>query len=175
MDYNPGLYTPQFVQQEGVHCSGFINVLRMAVGLAPIGLTGAYGEYLWGNGGIPYDNDAPGIPGALVCKPWTPGTGPSAAEGHVALYVSEHQLIEATPYGGVVEGNYDYDVNNWADWEVYGLMPDVDYDGVDDYIAAAVPSPWLSPDDQGYMMVNGARWKSNGWCWMPESWHPPVH
>ena len=54
--------------------------------------------------------------------------------GHISIYADEHTLIQATDgqgsWAGVHEGEQDYDAG-WANYWLYGLMPDVDYDGVD--------------------------------------------
>lgn len=125
MDADPEKYTPAFVRREGVHCSGFINLVRAACGLEPVGLTKAYYDWLYEDGEW-FDPSAPGVPGAICVHPWEEGL----TEGHVALYTGDHTIIQAEPTGGVWEGDTDYGSHAWADYWLYGLMPDVDYGNV---------------------------------------------
>lgn len=152
MDWqSPGYYNPDYVSGEGVHCAGFVNLARMECGLSSIGLTSDWALYLWNNGGSSFDPGNPGIPGAVCCKPWTPGTQPGVAEGHIALYTAEHTLIQAVPGWGVYEGEQDYDSYTWAGYEVYGLMPDVDYSAEGVIEDAGWWSPvrvWFNEDTQ---------------------------
>lgn len=128
MDWqSPGYYDPGYVMSEGVHCSGFVNLVRMECGLEPIGLTKAYEDWAWANGGASFDPSTPGKPGAICVKGWQPGTAPGVAEGHVAIYIGEHELIQASPGLGVNEGATDYDTYWWAQYAAYLEMPDVDY------------------------------------------------
>lgn len=168
---NPGDYTPGYVQSEGVHCAGLVNLARMECGLPPIGLTKQYGDWLWNEGtGEVFNPDpnSPGVPGAICVRPWDPGSG---AEGHVAIYTDAHTLIQAVLNPGVYEGEQDYDSYQWAGYTSYGLMPDVDYSGVADWGNTNKEEVWyVAIDAEGYMRVKGPDW-SGGWYDAGWKWH----
>jgi hypothetical protein len=106
-------------------------------------------------------------------RPWTPGTGPGVAEGHVAIYTDAHTLIEAVGNPGVYEGEQDYDSYEWAGYTTYGLMPDVDYSGVEDWGDTNQSATWyVAVDSQGYLRVNGPD-RSGGWWDAGWKWHGP--
>ncbi len=170
---DPGYYYPGYVYSEGVHCAGLVNLARMECGLTPIGLTKQYGDWLWNEGTGEYfnpDPNSPGVPGAICVKPWDPYTG---AEGHVAIYTDAHTLIQAVLNPGVYEGEQDYDSYNWAGYTTYGLMPDVDYDGLEiqgnDNLQATA---YVAVDAQGYLRLNGPDW-SGGWWDAGWKWNNP--
>jgi hypothetical protein len=177
MDWlNPGDYMPGYVQSEGVHCAGLVNLARMECGLQPVGLTKAYSEWLWSSGkgeSFNPDPNTPGVPGALCVKPWEPGTPPGQSEGHIAIYTDAHTLIQAVVNPGVYEGEQDYDSYAWAGYTTYGLMPDVDYSGVADRGNINKEDVWyVAVDSEGYMRVKGPDW-SGGWYDAGWKWHAP--
>jgi len=167
MDWqNPGYYNPGFVASEGVHCSGFINLVRMECGLEPIGLTRAYEDWMWANGGESFDPFTPGQVGAICVRGWTPDTAPGVSEGHVALYVGEHELIHASPGLGVNRGMTDIETYWWAQYAVYGLMPDVDYSEAPEREPGTEPETaevvnWFGIGADGVVRLGGD-W-SRGW------------
>lgn len=172
MDFNPDLYTPEFYFSEGGHCSGYVNLVCQAVGLEPGGLTGWWADHAWKNGGEPFDVDRAGRPGAIAVKGWTPGSAPGVAEGHIVIYTGEYEIIHCTPGRGVVEGDTDYGTFPWAQYEVYFEPPWLDF--CDSSEISVQSSPWIAPDHNGHLVLNGSGWARHGWFWVPESWHPPT-
>jgi cell wall-associated NlpC family hydrolase len=157
-----------------VMCSDLVNWARQECGLAAIGGTPAYYDFLMGGGTAEaFDPTTPGVPGAICVNPgiWRGGYG----QGHVAIYTDEHTLIEATDgtgsFAGVNEGEQDYDSHQWAGYWLYGLMSDVDY-------SESIPEPdpghggvvtdpsvnWFAIDSNGWVRLGGpdADW-SGGW------------
>lgn len=171
MDFAPGYYTPSYFHSEGAHCAGFVNLACQACGLYPGGLTRWWTDHAWTNGGVAFDPSTPGRPGAMAIRGWTHGTGVGVAEGHIVIYVGEHEIIHCTPGRGVVEGDTDYGTHEWADYEVYFEPPWLDFSDADSVTVQS--SPWVAPDKNGRLVLNGEDWKKNGWFWVPESWHPP--
>lgn len=185
MDWQkPGYYDPSFVMSEGVHCAGYVNIVRMACGLEPVGLTKAYEDWAWANGGVAFDSDAPGKAGAICVKGWQPGTAPGVAEGHIAIYTTEHDLIHASPGFGVHESGTDIDTYWWAQYAVYLEMPDLDYSGGTDNAtdttpprgapgrAPGTPWQWLAIDAEGWARFDGPDY-SRGWFDTQWQWHEP--
>jgi hypothetical protein len=122
------------MDQAGVMCSDLVNYARMYCGLEPVGGCPAYYDWLVSNGtGGTFDPSTPGVAGAICVNPG-PWRGDNVlAQGHISIYTDEHTLIQATDgqgsWAGVHEGEQDYDAG-WANYWLYGLMPDVQYGGV---------------------------------------------
>lgn len=169
-DY-PGSVPPRWwFNANGTMCSDLINYARMDNGLEYIGGTPAYYDWLYATGEW-FDSSAAGVPGALCVNPgvWRGGEG----QGHISLYTDERTLIQATDgtgdFAGVNEGEQDYDSHRWANYWLYGLMPDVDYSA---YLGeGAAPTPedlaiqrprWLSIDKDGWQRADGPDW-ARGW------------
>lgn len=175
--------TRTHMDQVGVMCSDLVNYARMECGLEPVGGTPAYYDWLLSNEtGVNFDPATPGLPGAICVNPG-PWRGDTVLpQGHIAIYTDEHTLIQATDgegsWAGVHEGEQDYDAG-WANYWLYGLMPDVIYEGVVDVPDMAVapeeipsvdpdPNPdpaervnWYGINGQGYVILGGSQEK--GW------------
>lgn len=151
-EYPYGPPPPSWVYANGIHCADYISYARQLCGLPAIGGTGDYQDWLEANGGETFDPSTPGVPGALCVHRYEGPYG--SAQGHVAMYTDEHTLIQATSMYGVNEGEQDYDSHQWANYYIYGLMPDVDYSGSGE-ISAPAPSDRLI-------------WQKYGW-WTYES------
>jgi cell wall-associated NlpC family hydrolase len=153
-----------------VMCSDLVNFARQECGLAAIGGTPAYYDWLLSTGtGIAFDPTTDSVPGAICVNPgvWRGGSG----QGHVAIYTDEHTLIEATDPAGVWEGEQDYDSHQWAAYWLYGLQPDVDYSESikepDPGYGGVVTDPsinWFGIGDDGIVRLGGKNvdW-SRGW------------
>ena len=167
-DYPDSAPPVWYMRQNGTMCSDLINWARMYCGLPAIGGTPAYYDWLYA-GGEWFDPSVDGVAGALCVNPgiWRGGAG----QGHVALYSGAHTLIQATDgvgsFAGVNEGEQDYDSHGWANYWLYGLMPDVDYseyidDAPDPVPALSGPPRWVSIDRDGWYRADGPDW-SKGW------------
>src|SRR5215217_5701408 len=117
----------------GVMCADLINFALEDNGLRPGGGTQAFGDYLVNTSG--FDPGSPGEPGAIAYRPYR---GPElGAQGHIALYVDEHTLIQALGgiqprFFGVTDRFTDKETYSWGGntlFTVYGFLPGVDYSG----------------------------------------------
>lgn len=158
----------------GTMCSDLVNAARMECGLESIGGTPAYYDWLLSAGtGEAFDPSTEGVPGAICVNPgvWRGGSG----QGHIACYTDSRTLIQATDgqgnFAGVNEGEQDYDSYKWANYWLYGLMPDVDYS---EYIEPVQPGHenvvidpsvnWFAIASDGVVRLGGENvdW-SGGW------------
>jgi hypothetical protein len=122
------------MDEVGVMCSDLVNWARMECGLPPVGGCPAYYDWLLSNGAGAFDASTPGVAGAICVNPG-PWRGDTVlAQGHISIYTDEHTLIQATDgqgsWAGVHQGEQDHDAG-WANYWLYGLMPDVNYEGVE--------------------------------------------
>lgn len=118
-----GKYDKAYVMREGINCTGLLNRARMECGLAPIGGTGHWADWIWANGGQTFSADTPGQRGAICVHKFEDGI----SEGHIAVYWDDEYLIQSESSGGVHRNEHHTTSHAWAQYEVYGLMPDVDY------------------------------------------------
>lgn len=170
----------EHMDQVGVMCSDLVNYARMECGLEPVGGTPAYYDWLLANGtGQAFDPSTPGVPGAICVNPG-PWRGDNVlAQGHISIYTDEHTLIQATDgkgsFAGVNEGEQDTDAG-WANYWLYGLMPDVSYETRDagdmpvppseiPSVATEVEVNWHAITSEGWWRLGGkdVDW-SGGWC-----------
>jgi hypothetical protein len=118
------------LQQVGVMGSDLINYALEANGRPPGGGTGTFENYLvrkW-----PFDPASPGQAGAIALRPYE-GPAPSQ-QGHIALYLGEHQIIQSIPSAGVTAQYTDEETYAWAaqgwpqyGFTIYGLLRGVQY------------------------------------------------
>ena len=114
----------------GVMGSDLINFALQTNGLPPGGGTGAFANYLVN--ALDFDPHSPGQPGAIAFRPYS---GPRLdQQGHLALYVGEHQLIQALPSTGVTDQYTDQETYSWSSqgypqygFTVYGFLRGVRY------------------------------------------------
>lgn len=130
-DYGYGAPSRDYFDTHGIMCSDLVNFARMDNGLPPVGGTPAYYDWLLSNGtGEYFDPASPGVAGAICVNPGPWRGDYVLSQGHMSLYTDEHTLIQATDgigaWAGVHEGEQDYNAG-WANYWLYGLMPDVDY------------------------------------------------
>lgn len=113
------------VQSTGVMCSDLINFALQWNNLPAVGGTAAWASAVedWDY----FDVNAAKQPGMIAVK----GYASDWAQGHIALYVSEHQLIQSINYPGVTAAYDDYTTYQWAqcDFDYMGYIPGVDYSG----------------------------------------------
>lgn len=121
--YITGSTDTAYVYREGINCAGLLNLALRKCGLPPAGGTGSIGDYLIEL--EDFDVNSPAVPGAIALRPWGGGVA-NLEEGHVAIFVNEHSLIQAD-HRGVNEYDTDYDSQSWAGFTVYGKLPGVDY------------------------------------------------
>ena len=117
---------PWHLQNVGVMGSDLINFALERNGLPPGGGTVTFAHYLIRTGG--FDPDTPGEPGAIAFRPYE-GPG-QTQQGSIALYVGEHQLIQAIPEAGVTDAYTDQETHSWGAqhrFTVYGFLPGVSY------------------------------------------------
>jgi len=114
------------VQNVGVMGSDLINYALESNGLPPGGGTVTFAHYLVRTGN--FDPSTPGQPGAIAFRPYS---GPGLdQQGHIALYVGEHQLIQALPQAGVTDQYTDEETHSWGaqyHFTLYGFLPGVRY------------------------------------------------
>lgn len=110
----------------GVNSSDLLNFALEANGLPPGGGTQAFANYLVNT--VAFDPASPGQRGAIAFRPYE---GPAVAQqGHVALYVDEHKLIQAIPGMGVTDQYTDQATYSWGAqyaFTIYGFLPGVQY------------------------------------------------
>jgi hypothetical protein len=129
------------LQNVGVMGSDLINYALERNGLPPGGGTVTFANYLVRT--LDFDPSTPGQMGAIAFRPYS---GPAPYEqGHLALYVGAHQLIQALPGGrdfpwsesggGVTDQYTDQQTYSWGSpmgfpqygFTVYGFLPGVRY------------------------------------------------
>ena len=130
----------------------------------------------WGNDYLvdarSFDPDAPGEPGAVCLATF----GGNNGEGHIAIYVDEHTLIQSLTTTGVTDQFTDIQTHVWPEcgFEIYGHIPGVDYSGGKEdgngSNEAAAPPRWLSIDRDGWLRADGEDW-SRGWYDRQWNWH----
>lgn len=140
------------IKSYGVMCSDLVSWA-----LEYNGLPSCYGtEYLayYLENQQPFDPSTPGEPGAICLRPYS---GPALADqGHVAIYVDEHTLIQSLYTPGVTDAYTDAETYSWGgstEFTIYGYLPGVDYSG------AAQPDNVVSP------------WVRNGWYQVEDNWN----
>ena len=121
---------PWHLQNVGVMGSDLINFALERNGLPPGGGTVTFAHYLVNT--LDFDPSTPGQPGAVAFRPYS---GPALEQqGHLALYVGTHQLIQAIPSAGVTDEYSDQETYAWSSqgypqyrFTVYGFLPGVRY------------------------------------------------
>jgi len=149
----------------GVMCADLINFALQDNGLRPGGGTQAFGDYLENTSG--FDPDTPGEPGAIAYRPYRGAA--LGAQGHIALYVDEHTLIQALAgtqprFFGVTDQFSDKETYNWGGntlFTVYGFLPGVDYsgrpkDGTTTHAPNTYPGDTASPKEVAHWMASVA-------------------
>lgn len=131
----------------GVECADLVCFAQRDNGLASGGGTEAFAEVLVNQ--QPFDPSIPGEPGAIAYKPYS---GPALADqGHIAIYVDEHTLVQALFRDGVNDFYTDAETYSWGggtEFTIYGYLPGVDYgDGTEE--------PPVEEDE--------ATWRTYGW------------
>lgn len=128
------------IKEVGVMCSDLVSYALERCGLPPCYGTENLAYYLENQ--QPFDPSTPGQPGAICLRPYT---GPALADqGHVAIYVDEHTVIQALVTPGVTDSYTDTQTYSWGgstEFTVYGLLPGVDYSGTEEK-----PSSVLTPE-----------------------------
>jgi hypothetical protein len=151
----------------GVMCADLINFALEDNGLRPGGGTQAFGDYLVNTSG--FDPDSPGEPGAIAYRPYR---GPElGAQGHIALYVDEHTLIQALGgrqprFFGVTDQFTDKETYSWGGntlFTVYGFLPRVDYSGPSrngaTHASETYPGDTATPKEVAHWMAHVAHKK----------------
>ena len=117
---------PWHLHNVGVMGSDVLNFALEANGLPPGGGTVTFAHYLVRTGN--FSPDTPGEPGAVAYRPYS---GPDLdQQGHLALYVGGHQLIQALPTAGVTDQYTDQETHSWGAqyrFTIYGFLPGVSY------------------------------------------------
>jgi hypothetical protein len=153
------------VNGPGVMCSDLVNWAIEDNGLYAIGGTGAWAQAMveW----VDFDPDQPGEPGAIAVKDYT---GPYY-QGHIAIYIDEHTLIQSLITPGVVEDYTDAATWGWGgetQFQWYGKIPGVSYES-GDTSGPIVPesTAWIAWGADGKATVNGSD-ISRGWRWVAD-------
>lgn len=156
-----GKYSVDYIMREGVNCVGLLNWARMECGLDPIGGTGHWYDWLWDNSEW-FDPSTPGERGAVVVHQYEEGI----SEGHIAVFVDDQYLIQSESTNGVWAGEHQVHSNNWAGYQLYAKMPDVDYSGAKSDVDITENSkPYMAIDSDYNFVYNGHDW-SKGWWWL---------
>lgn len=124
----------------GVMCADLINFALQWNNLPAVGGTEAWANAIVG--WEPFDVNKPKAPGMVAVKPYASDW----AQGHIALYTGEHQLIQSINYPGVTEGYDDHETYAWrqCDFDWLGYIPGVEYLGGDgEQPTSAVLTPEL--------------------------------
>ena len=123
---------PWHLHNVGVMGSDLINYTLMGNGLPPGGGTGSFADYLVNTS--PFDPSSPGQMGAIALRPYQ---GPHD-DGSIALYFTQHRVLQSIPSEGVTDRYTDEETYSWASqgyprygFTLYGFLPDVSY-----------PPPW---------------------------------
>lgn len=139
------------VDGPGVMCSDLVSWAMMRNDLDPVYGTENLAYILEDQ--QPFDPSTPGEPGAICLRPYS---GPALRDqGHVAIYVDEHTVIQSLWTPGVTDAYTDAETWGWggaSEFTTYGFLPGVSYGSV-----AA------SEQDESEPM-----WKKYGW-WEYES------
>jgi len=157
------------LQYYGVMCSDLVNWALVDNGLSPGGGTAAFADYLVDTSY--FDPTTPGVPGAIALSPYqSPEVG---YQGHIAIYVDEHYLIQALHTPGITDQFTDAESYSWGGdtaFTTYGFLPGVDYSGsVSTTASASVSTPPAKPELPNWFGVGkdgvvrlGGDW-SKGW------------
>ena len=120
---------PWHLHNVGVMGSDLVNYALERNALPPGGGTVTFAHYLVNT--LDFDPDSPGQPGAVAFRPYS---GPGLEQqGHIALYIGQHQLIQALPYwdAGVTVDYTDQETYSWDfpqfHFTVYGFLPGAHY------------------------------------------------
>lgn len=167
------------IQAMGVECADLVAYALVRNGLSypyPQAGTGAFGDFLVDTSD--FDPDAPGQAGAIAFNPYR---GPAwNDQGHIAVYVDSHTLIQAIG-SGVTDAYSDQETYAWGGstaFEVYGFLPGVDYSkGGDDGSGQSQPAAsarwrWIAIDRDGWLRADGPDW-SRGWFDTEWKWRRP--
>jgi hypothetical protein len=118
----------EHLQSVGVASTDLINFALEDNGLQAIGGTVDMPDNLV-NWSV-FDSNTPGQPGAVAIKGYE---GPGFdQQGHVVLYIGEHQVIQAIFDPGVTDEYTDQWLYAWGGdfaFEWYGFLPGVEYPG----------------------------------------------
>jgi hypothetical protein len=153
------------LQYYGVMCSDLVNWALQDNGLPPGGGTAAFADYLVNTSD--FDPTTPGVPGAIALSPYqSPVVG---QQGHIAIYVDEHYLIQALHTPGITDQFTDAESYSWGGdttFTTYGFLPGVDYsngsnvDSGTHQVASATqdtyPGDTATPKDTASWMANVA-------------------
>ena len=115
----------------GVNSSDLINFALELNGLPAGGGTGSFANYLVNT--ATFDPSSPAVPGAIALRPYE---GPDITQqGHIALYLGPHQIIQSIPSEGVTPRYTDEQTYAWASegwpqygFTIYGYLSGVVYD-----------------------------------------------
>lgn len=127
LDDNAGDPPPlEHLQYYGVMCSDLVNWALEDNGLPPGGGTAAFADYLVNTSD--FDPNSPGEPGAICLSPYqSPVVG---QQGHIAIYVGDHYLIQALHTPGITDQFTDTESYYWGGdtvFTTYGYLPGVTY------------------------------------------------
>lgn len=119
--------SPEYlVNGPGCMCSDLVSFATMYNGLDPVYGTENLSYILQDQ--QPFDPSTPGVPGAICLRPYS---GPALRDqGHVAIYVDEHTIIQALWTDGVTDAYTDAESWGWggaSEFTVYGFLPGVTY------------------------------------------------
>ena len=125
-----GVPEPPYLSQHGVMSADLINFALIKNGLPPGGGTESFADYLVNT--ADFDPSSPGQAGAVALRPYE---GPDLTQqGHIALYLGEHQIIQSIPSEGVIDHYTDEETYAWASegypqygFTIYGFLPGVSY------------------------------------------------
>jgi len=153
------------LQYYGVMCSDLVNWALEDNGFPACGGTAAFADYLVNTSD--FDPSTPGVPGAIALAPYqSPAVG---SQGHIAIYVDEHTLIQALHTNGVTDQFTDAETYAWGGdtaFTTYGFLPNVDYSAAGDTTKGGAPGvtapKWLAIGAQGAVVANGSDY-SLGW------------
>jgi hypothetical protein len=132
-DWRDSLPPISYFTENGIMFSGLVNYALARIGVLQPSEGYGTGNYLDAFGEIyGFDASAPGIPGAAALVPYAGSD--ASSQGHIALYYSEHGLIQALIFSGNQPGVVDiYTDIETASWGVdtafthYGHLCGVDY------------------------------------------------
>ena len=156
----------EHLQYYGVMCSDLVNWALEDNGLPAGGGTAAFADYLVNTSD--FDPTTPGEPGAIALSPYlSPEVG---YQGHIAIYVDEHYLIQALHSPGITDQFTDTESYYWGGdtaFTTYGYLPGVDYSGasssggastdvVDTATQETYPGDTATPQQTAYWMANVA-------------------
>lgn len=151
---------------QGLECADLVcySLVRNGLDYPYWGGTQAFADFLINTS--TFDPYAPGEPGAVALSPYR---GPAwDDQGHIAIYVDEHKLIQALGRG-VTDAWTDTETWGWGgstEFTIYGYLPGVTYEGGKDGSGQPTGSvelwQWIAIDRDGWLRANGSDW-SRGW------------